>query len=147
MFLVGVEFEIGKLHFLKHFANEFDFGWLAEPFASTTFIIACASELTYQADREFIILHDHAHFHAGSVTLDADLAWQLNHREERSEPVSHGYMPRPADDRERVFHKHTLTGKLGARIDLSPRHQLQGGFDAEWQHNRRYGWGDRKSVV
>jgi iron complex outermembrane receptor protein len=88
-----------------------------------------------------LTVHDHAHFHAERVTLDADLAWQLNHREERSEPVSHGYMPRPADDRERVFHKHTLTGKLGARLDLSPRHQLQGGLDAEWQHNRRDGWG------
>lgn len=86
-------------------------------------------------------VHNHSHYHAGHVILDADLAWQMNRREERSEPVSHGYMPIPPDDVERTFRKHTLSGKLGLKTDLSRENRLQAGADAELQHNRRGGWG------
>ncbi|MBR1573993.1 MAG: TonB-dependent receptor [Bacteroidales bacterium] len=109
------------------------------------------SEIDYDASRRDIDLpwqsvshltvHNHSHYHGHGFTLDGDLAWQWNHRQERSEPVSHGYMPTPPDDLERVFRKHTLTGKLGGKVDFSPRHQLQTGLDAEFQHNRRGGWG------
>ncbi|MBR2227827.1 MAG: TonB-dependent receptor, partial [Bacteroidales bacterium] len=67
--------------------------------------------------------------------------WQYNHRQECSEPVSHGYMPKPANEQERVFRKHTFTGKLAGRIFLSEKNQLQTGLDGEFQHNRRDGWG------
>jgi len=109
------------------------------------------SEIDYDASRRDIDLpwqsvnhltvQNHSHFHGNGFTVDGDIAWQLNHREEQSEPVSHGYMPIPPDSRERVFRKHTLTGKLGSKIDISTRNQLQTGFDAEFQHNRRDGWG------
>ena len=109
------------------------------------------SEIDYDASRRDIDLpwqsvnhltvQNHSHFHGNGFTVDGDIAWQLNHREEQSEPVSHGYMPIPPDSRERVFRKHTLTGKIGSKIDISRRNQLQTGFDAEFQHNRRDGWG------
>lgn len=109
------------------------------------------SEIDYDASRRDIDLpwqsvnhltvHNHSHFHRDRFTLDADVAWQWNHRQERSEPVSHGYMPIPPDDLERDFRKHTLTGKLNGRLILSPRNQIQAGADAELQHNRRGGWG------
>ena len=109
------------------------------------------SDIDYDASRRDIDLpwqsvshltvHNHSHFHGDGFTIDGDLAWQLNHRQERSEPVSHGYMPTPADDLERLFRKHTFSGRLSGKIDLSPRNQLQVGADAEYQHNRRGGWG------
>ena len=97
-------------------------------------------DLPWQSVNHFTV-HNHSHYHGSGFTLDGDLAWQLNHRQECSEPVSHGYMPKPDNEVERVFRKHTLTGKLGGRVDLSPRNQLQLGSDAEYQHNRRGGWG------
>ena len=88
-----------------------------------------------------LTVHNHSHLHGDGFTVDGDVAWQWNHRQERSEPVSHGYMGVPPDDLERDFSKHTLTGKLGTKVDLSRRNQLQVGADAEFQHNRRGGWG------
>ena len=109
------------------------------------------SEIDYDASRRDIDLpwqsvnhlsvHSHSHYHGNGFSLDGDLAWQWNHRQERSEPVSHGYMPTPSDDLERVFRKHTLTGKLGGKLDFSAQNQLQAGADVEFQHNRRGGWG------
>ena len=109
------------------------------------------SDINYDASRRDIDLpcqsvnhltvQSHSHYHGNGFTLDGDVAWQLNHREESSEPVSHGYMPIPPDSKERVFRKHTLSGKLGGKVDFSPRNQLQAGWDAEFQHNRRDGWG------
>ena len=109
------------------------------------------SDIDYDASRRDISLpyqsvnhltvQSHSHYHGNGFTLDGDVAWQLNHREELSEPVSHGYMPIPPDSKERVFRKHTLSGKLGGKVDFSPRNQLQTGMDAEFQHNRRDGWG------
>lgn len=109
------------------------------------------SDIDYDASRRDIDLpwqsvhhlnvHDHAHFHGDGFVMDADLAWQLNHREEQSEPVSHGYMPVPPDALERQFTKHTVTGKWGIKVELSPENQLQSGVDAELQRNRRGGWG------
>ena len=88
-----------------------------------------------------IMIHDHAHYHVGSIVLNGDVAWQLNHREEHSEPVSHGYMPLPPDEIERAFRKHTLTGKLSLDAGISDSNRLQAGIDSEFQHNRRGGWG------
>ena len=50
-------------------------------------------------------------------------------------------MPKPSNELERVFRKHTFTGKLAGRIFLSENNQLQTGLDGEFQHNRREGWG------
>ena len=97
-------------------------------------------DLPYQSVNHLTV-HNHSHFHGNGFTMDGDLAWQMNHRQERSESVSHGYMPVPPDNLERDFRKHTFTGKLGAKIALSPENLLQAGLDGEFQHNRRGGWG------
>ena len=109
------------------------------------------SDIDYDASRRdidlpwqsvnHITVHNHYHYHGNGFTIDHDIAWQWNYRQERSEPVSHGYMPVPPDDLERKFNKHTLSEKLGGKIDFSAHNQLQGGINAEFQHNRRGGWG------
>ena len=75
------------------------------------------------------------------LSLELNLAYQNNQREELSEPVSHGYMPTPQDSLERRFVKNTYTGLLGLRYQLGERHTLQCGLSSEYQHNRRSGWG------
>ena len=74
------------------------------------------------------------------VSVDASLAYQQNRREECSEPVSHGYMPTPGDEVERHFDKSTYTANIGLKMSLE-RHSLNAGVNAEYQHNRRSGWG------
>lgn len=73
--------------------------------------------------------------------MTANVAWQHNLRREKSEPVSHGYMPTPPNPLERQFSKHTLTANLHALWHVHERHTLRFGANAEWQHNRRSGWG------
>jgi iron complex outermembrane receptor protein len=75
----------------------------------------------------------------GSVELN--LAYQNNLREELSEPVSHGYMPKPDGSLERRFNKDTYSGQLALRRSLGSRHELQCGLGGDYQHNRRSGWG------
>lgn len=75
------------------------------------------------------------------TTLEANLAYQNNRRREYSEPVSHGYMPRPKGTLERQFDKHTLTANLGMCLRQSERNELHAGLCTEYQHNRRSGWG------
>lgn len=67
-------------------------------------------------------------------------AWQSNRREERSEPVSHGYMPAPSGTLERLFRKRTATFDAGFRRPAG-RHSLRMGASAELTRNRRCGWG------
>ena len=73
--------------------------------------------------------------------MEGNLAYQRNLREERSEPVSHGYMPTPDGSLERRFDKSTYTGQIGMRYQLSDQHTLSTGLGGEYQHNRRGGWG------
>ncbi len=75
------------------------------------------------------------------MVVEANLAYQNNLRKEMSEPVSHGYMPQPDGTLERRFNKSTYTAKLGMHLDLSEANTLNAGVSAEYQHNRRGGWG------
>ena len=86
-------------------------------------------------------VQSHTLWQAGDIGITADVAWQHNLREEMSEPVAHGYMPRPADSLERRFDKHTLGANLGISMPLGQRHTLRAGVQGEYQHNRRGGWG------
>ena len=74
-------------------------------------------------------------------SLEANLAYQNNLRKEQSEPMSHGYMPKPADSMERRFNKSTYTASIGMRYTPDERHTVSTGASAEYQHNRRAGWG------
>ena len=138
----------------KHLRNDFK---VSQTYARSGFFANAhglevrLSDIDYDASRRDIdlpcqsvshlLVHDHAHLHVGGLVLDGNLAWQYNRREELSEPVSHGFMPAPPDSLERFFRKHTLTAKLGAKVGISARNQMQMGADAEFQHNRRGGWG------
>ncbi|MBR1766844.1 MAG: TonB-dependent receptor [Bacteroidales bacterium] len=86
-------------------------------------------------------VQSHSTLLLGVASLEANLAWQHNLREEMSEPLSHGFMPTPPDSLERRFDKHTFSGTLGLRLPLGERHELRLGTAAEHQHNRRNGWG------
>ncbi|ASV30747.1 TonB-dependent receptor [Maribacter cobaltidurans] len=80
-------------------------------------------------------------FYIGNHTLDFDLGYQNNQREERSEPVPHGYMPTPPNSRERIFTKNTYS--LNAKDTYSPheKHDLSFGINTELQNNNIGGWG------
>ena len=85
-------------------------------------------------------LISHTTWRNEATAVEANLAYQNNRREELSEPVSHGYMPTPADSLERRFNKSTCTATLSLRHQQGS-HELQGGVSGELQHNRRGGWG------
>ena len=96
-------------------------------------------DLPYQWVNHLKVL-SHTSWHTETFAAELNLAYQNNLREEHSEPVSHGYMPTPDGTRERRFNKHTATATAQVRYDWE-RNTLQGGLSAEWQHNRRGGWG------
>mgnify|MGYP002523508248 FL=1 len=75
-----------------------------------------------------------------SATVDLSLAWQNNLRREYAEAVSHGYMPKPGNTLEREFAKNTYTAKLAAEW-ICGNVRINPGFNFEYQHNRRSGWG------
>jgi iron complex outermembrane receptor protein len=50
-------------------------------------------------------------------------------------------MPKPDGTLERRFVKNTLTGNVTLHFSIGSRHELSAGVNAEYQHNRRGGWG------
>ncbi|WP_405604932.1 TonB-dependent receptor [Polaribacter sp. Asnod1-A03] len=70
-----------------------------------------------------------------------DFGFQNNVREEHSEPVPHGYMPKPENSKERVFKKNTYS--INARDAFKPdnRHDMVVGLNMEYQDNNIGGWG------
>ena len=97
-------------------------------------------DLPYQWVNHLKVL-SHTSWQGDRLRWEANLAWQNNHREELSEPVSHGYMPKPDGTLERRFVKNTLTANIGMHFELSKHHELSMGMNGEYQHNRRGGWG------
>ena len=97
-------------------------------------------DLPYQWVNHLKVL-SHTSWQGERLRMEANLAWQNNHREELSEPVSHGYMPKPDGTLERRFVKNTLTGNVALHFPIGSRHELSAGVNAEYQHNRRGGWG------
>ncbi len=97
-------------------------------------------DLPYQWVNHFKLL-SHTSWQGDKLRWEANLAWQNNRREELSEPVSHGYMPRPDGTLERRFVKNTFTANVGLRFTLNDNHELSAGVSGEYQHNRRSGWG------
>lgn len=86
-------------------------------------------------------MQSHTIWQVGQASMEANVAWQHNYREELSEPISHGYMPTPPDSLERSFDKHTLSGTFDAHMPLGEHHELNAGTSVEYQQNRRGGWG------
>lgn len=96
-------------------------------------------DLPYQWVNHLKVL-SHTTWRTDGVSAELNLAYQKNVREELSEPVSHGYMPKPDDTLERRFEKDTYTAGLSLRCEYG-KHVLKGGLNGEYQHNRRDGWG------
>ncbi|MCR5498612.1 MAG: TonB-dependent receptor [Paludibacteraceae bacterium] len=96
-------------------------------------------DLPYQWVNHFKA-HSHTSWYCGRTSMEVNLAYQNNYREECSEPVSHGYMPKPDNSLERRFNKSTYTYNYQARYHLG-KHAFHGGLDGEYQYNRRGGWG------
>lgn len=96
-------------------------------------------DLPYQWVNHLKVL-SHTTWRNEVLSAELNLAYQNNLREELSEPVSHGYMPKPDDSLERRFNKSTYTATASLRYEYG-RHTLQGGVSGEYQHNRRDGWG------
>ena len=97
-------------------------------------------DLPYQWVNHLKVM-SHTTWHDENWALEGNLAWQNNRREEHSEPISHGYMPRPNGTLERRFNKNTLTAQLGMRRTIAEQHELKAGATGEYQHNERSGWG------
>lgn len=97
-------------------------------------------DLPYQWVNHLKVL-SHTVWQKDALMLEGHLAYQNNRREEHSEPVSHGYMPKPDGTMERRFNKDTYTAKLGMVLQMGERHELRSGVSAEYQHNTRQGWG------
>ena len=96
-------------------------------------------DLPYQWVNHLKVL-SHTTWRNDVTSVELNLAYQNNLREECSEPVSHGYMPTPDGSLERRFNKSTYTMGTQVRHTIGS-HELRGGLSGEYQHNRRGGWG------
>ena len=65
----------------------------------------------YSTSNHFKIINNNS-VKIGYNSLNIDLAFQNNLRREYSEPVSHGYMPKPDSDLEREFDKNTYSTNI-----------------------------------
>jgi len=96
-------------------------------------------DLPYQWVNHLKVL-SHTTWRNDVTAAELNLAYQNNRREELSEAVSHGYMPKPDGTLERRFTKSTYTVAASVRHTVGC-HELRGGLSGEVQHNRRGGWG------
>lgn len=78
---------------------------------------------------------------ANRHTWYIETGFQNNNREEHSEPVPHGYMPKPNDSKEREFNKNTFSLNISDAFQLKNTHVLQIGTNVEFQQNTIGGWG------
>ena len=78
---------------------------------------------------------------SGDHTFQFDLGYQNNHREEYSEPVPHGYMPKPSDSKEREFNKNTYALHVRDAFKPNNKHNIVAGLNVEFQQNTIGGWG------
>ncbi|AUC84279.1 TonB-dependent receptor [Polaribacter sp. ALD11] len=74
-------------------------------------------------------------------TLYFDFGYQNNHREEHSEPVPHGYMPKPSDTKERIYSKNTYSLNVRDAFKPNDQHNMVLGLNMEYQENTIAGWG------
>ena len=97
-------------------------------------------DLPYQWVNHFKA-HSHTTLSADGISLNINAAFQRNVREEHSEPVSHGYMPTPANSLECRFSKNTITATAVLRGVTAFSNEYILGISTEHQHNKRDGWG------
>ncbi len=86
-------------------------------------------------------LTNHTTWYLAQGRLEGRFAFQNNLRKEFSESVSHGYMPIPSDNLERLFDKNTYSGALDFHFSPVEQHEVTFGLSGEQQQNKRDGWG------
>ncbi|WP_298879823.1 TonB-dependent receptor [uncultured Polaribacter sp.] len=74
-------------------------------------------------------------------SLHFDFGFQNNHREEHTEPTSHGYMPKPSNTKERGFQKNTYSINIKDSFKPNKKHDIVVGINTEFQDNNISGWG------
>ncbi|WP_067147902.1 TonB-dependent receptor [Pseudotamlana agarivorans] len=109
------------------------------------------SDIDYDKSNRDIDLPYHSvnHFKITNTTcfliedhhINIDLGFQNNYREERSEPVPHGYMPKPADSKERSFNKNTYSLNVTDMFYPFNHHEFIAGLNVEYQDNNIGGSG------
>ncbi|MDR0729619.1 MAG: TonB-dependent receptor, partial [Prevotellaceae bacterium] len=97
-------------------------------------------DLPYHSVNHFKI-SNHTEWQSGRWKVEGHAAYQHNGREEYAEPISHGYMPVPANTLERQFRKETYSAGAELTCLWSNRQALHAGVEVEHQQNRRDGWG------
>ncbi|MHA7941736.1 TonB-dependent receptor [Formosa sp. 3Alg 14/1] len=97
-------------------------------------------DLPYHTVNHFKITNNTSIF-SGDHTFHIDLGFQNNHREERSEAVAHGYMPKPSSTLERDFSKNTYALNARDAFSLNDKHDVVFGVNLEYQDNNIGGWG------
>ena len=78
---------------------------------------------------------------SGDHTFLFDLGYQNNLRKEYSEPVPHGYMPKPPNNLEREFNKNTYALNIRDAFTYNEKHELVLGINIDYQDNSIGGWG------
>lgn len=97
-------------------------------------------DLPYHNVNHFKVTNNSTFFGAKNVTK-LELGFQNNKREEHSEPVPHGYMPKPNSTKERQFNKNTYSLNLQNTYKGFNNHKITTGFNLENQNNKIGGWG------
>ena len=97
-------------------------------------------DLPYHRVNHFKVVNNTTFF-GEKQTVQLDFGFQNNQREEHSEPVPHGYMPKPENSSERIFSKNTAS--LNAKSTYTPNqeHSFVFGLNTEVQNNNIGGWG------
>lgn len=96
--------------------------------------------LPFHKVNHFKINHQNSFFFDNS-TVEINLGFQRNDREEHSEPVPHGYMPTPPNSLERKFKKTTYNATFKHKFHNIAGHRITYGIDGEYQDNQIGGWG------
>lgn len=86
-----------------------------------------------------LFVSNHTEWHWKGGLAESNISWQNNHQRELSEPVSHGYMPKPDGTLEHSFDKNTVSAAVNVKQTIGTN-SLKGGVNAEYQHNRSGGW-------
>ncbi|RPE00252.1 TonB-dependent receptor [Aureibaculum marinum] len=97
-------------------------------------------DLPYHKVNHFKIMNNTS-MTLGNHTLHLELGYQNNHREEHSEPVPHGYMPKPFGSKEREFTKNTYALNIRDAFNPNKKHDVITGINIEYQDNNIGGWG------
>lgn len=86
-------------------------------------------------------INNNTRFSLKNNTLDIEIGFQKNDREEHSEPIAHGYMSKPTSTMERRFTKNTYNFNIKNENYYFDNYKIVTGINLDYQHNKIAGWG------